>query len=373
MRTKLLVTTLISLFFLYLFIYQVDLQGWLQGESTFWQALFGHTRINWSDLWMTLGNIDLRFLGGAVLLFVISVLIRAWRWQLLVRPVKKTGFHLLFAIMNIGYMSNNLLPFRLGELIRAHLLGTKAEISRVSALATVIVERVLDMLGLLLLVCLTLFLFRFPSGTIRTDITIGLGVIVVMLLLLLLGSIFLRRTTKRLVFTVTELLSRRWRKKVLKMTDAFLDGLEILRSAGHYFSLFVSTILMWGCYLGISWLTFYAFGLNSSSYPLLHGNLALASLVVLTLSSIGMAIPSAPGAVGTYHASTQLALSFFAVPGRVAIPFAIILHLTSYIILCLLGFYYLWSMQLRLRDVRQELQVDSSVSTISTTKQRGKV
>ena len=373
MRTKLLVTTFISLFFFYLFIYQVDLQGWLAGESTLWQALFGQTRINWSDLWSTLANLDLRFVGGAVVLFVLSVLIRTWRWQLLVRPVKQTGFQLLFGILNIGYMANNLLPFRLGELIRAHLLGKEAGISRVSALATVIVERVLDMVGLMLLVCLTLFLFRFPPGTIRTDVTIGLGVVVVLLLLLLLGSIFLRRTTRKLVFAVTRLLSRQWRKKILKMTDAFLDGLEILRSAGHYFSIIVSTVLMWGCYLGITWLTFYAFSLDSSSYPLLHGNLALASLVVLTLSSIGMAIPSAPGAVGTYHASTQLALSFFAVPGRIAIPFAIILHLTSYIILCLLGFYYLWSMQLRLRDVRQDLRVDSGASTISTTKERGKV
>ena len=373
MRTKLLITTLISLFFLYLFVYQVDLQGWLQGESTLWQALFGNTRINWSDLWTTLGDVDLRFLGGAVLLFVISVLIRTWRWQLLVRPVKPTGFHLLFAVLNIGYMANNLLPFRLGELIRAHLLGKEAGISRVSALATVIVERVLDMLGLLLLICLTLLLFRFPAGTIRADVTIGLGVMVLLLLILLLSSIFLRRTTRRLVFAVTEILSRRWRKKILKVTDAFLDGLEILRSAGHYFSLFSSSVLMWGCYLGISWLTFYAFGLNSSSYPQLQGNLILASLVVLTLSSIGMAIPSAPGAVGTYHASTQLALSFFAVPGRIAIPFAIILHLTSYIILCLFGFYYLWSMQLRLRDVRQDLRSNNRASSIETKKQRGMV
>ena len=129
----------------------------------------------------------------------------------------------------------------------------------------------------------------------------------------------------------------------------------ILRSAGHYFSIIMSSLLLWALYLGICWLTFYAFHLNTSAFPLLQGNLAMASLVVLTLSSIGMAIPSAPGAVGTYHVSTQLALSFFAVPSRIAIPFAIILHLTSYLILSLLGFYYLWSMQLRLRDVRKDI------------------
>ncbi|MBC8478804.1 flippase-like domain-containing protein, partial [bacterium] len=250
MKTRLLATTLISLFFLYLFIFQTDLQGWLNGNSSILQAFFGHTRINWRDLWSTLGSIDLRFLGAAAILFLVSELVRAWRWQLLVLPVKRTGYHLLFAIMNIGYMANNLLPFRLGELIRAHLLGKEAGISRVSALATVVVERVLDMLGLLLLVCLTLALFRFPPDTVRPGIIAGLVVLVLLLLLALLGGIFLRRTTMRLAFALAGAFPRRWRRSILKMIDAFLDGLEILRSAGHYFSLLVSTVLLWFCYLG---------------------------------------------------------------------------------------------------------------------------
>jgi len=356
LKIRIFATTLISLFFLYLFIYQPDLEGLWSGEHGLAAALFGRTRVNWHDLWQTLRQIDLRFLAAAATVFILSELIRTWRWQILVQPVKRTGFHLLFAVMNIGYMANNLLPLRLGELIRAHLLGKEARISRVSALATVVVERVLDMLGLLVLVCLTLLLFRFPPGTIRPEVAIGLGVVVVLLLLLLLSSIFLRRLSLKIAFSLAEILPRGWRRRFLKMIDSFLDGLEILRSAGHYGSILLSTVLLWLCYLGISWLTFYAFHLNNSDYPLLVGNLAMASLVVLTLSSIGMAIPAAPGAVGTYHASTQLALSFFDIPGRIAVPFAIILHLTSYMILSLLGFYYLWSMQLRFKDMRKEIK-----------------
>ena len=355
MNRRLVSTFIVSFIFIYLFLYDPHLRALFAGNESPVTALFGHNRIHWAELWEALLQVRFVYLtiGGAVL--IVSLGIRSYRWRLLLQPVKKISFRTVFALESIGYLLNNVLPFRLGELGRAYLMGEREEMSRVSVLATILVERILDMLGLLFLVGLTLLLYRFPAHTLNPAVTISLGVLFTLLLLLLLLAIIYREFTRRAARLVARLLPGHLAEKFNRAVSSFLDGLEVLRQTHHYLQIFVTTVSLWILYLIIILATLAAFSLFNRDYPLIWESPLVTALVVLTITSIGISIPSAPGAVGTYHAAAQFALSLFGVPSVISIPLAIVLHLLSYLLLNILGFYYFWTFQLSVREITSNI------------------
>lgn len=355
-RGKLVFTTLISVLFLYLFIWSPHFRHLFSGEEPFLVALFGHPRIDWGSLIRILSEVHLRYVLSAVLVLMGSEFIRTWRWQILLSPVQKVSFHTMFGFLNIGYMANNILPMRLGEVLRAYMLGDYQHISRVSVLATIVIERLLDMLALVALVGLSLFLYRFPPGTISPTAATMMGGAALLLAGVILLMLVYRRLTLWIIDRLTAFLPGRWREKIVNMAQSFLDGMEIMRSTHHFGRLLLSSVSLWVCYLIITLLTFLAFDLQSGDYPQLSGQFVTAGIVVLTITTVGFAIPSAPGAIGTYHAAGQFAMSLFGVPALVAVPFAIVLHLVNFILTTTLGFVYLWKFQLNFHVMRHEIK-----------------
>src|SRR5262249_17747352 len=115
-------------------------------------------QIDFNQLISALQPVQYSLLGAAVFVTVLTLFIRVWRWQYLLQPVKSMRTLHLCSATAIGFMANMLLPARAGEVVRAHIIGRKEQVSTLASFATIVVERVLDLLSILLLFALLLVL-----------------------------------------------------------------------------------------------------------------------------------------------------------------------------------------------------------------------
>ena len=109
---------------------------------------YAFNTVNIYELWFYLRAANIFYIALAILLIIFSVAIRAERWQLLLEPMKKISFLPLFSSTMIGYFGNGVMPFRFGELLRAYSIGSMKKIDVSGAFGTILLERLLDMLGL---------------------------------------------------------------------------------------------------------------------------------------------------------------------------------------------------------------------------------
>ncbi|GBD94024.1 hypothetical protein BMS3Abin05_01620 [bacterium BMS3Abin05] len=286
------------------------------------------------------------FIPAAVFLF-FSLWFRAYRWKFFFKSIKPIGMNNLFASMMVGYMANNIFPMRLGEFLRAYSIGRTAKVSKVSSFATIIVERIIDLLTLLVLLALTFLIQPFPSWIKDSGyviFTIAVGAILFMGFL-----VFKTEPTLKLMEKMLSPFSEKIRSKILEYAENLISGFGVLRTPRLYLAVVVLSILIWACYVGIVQMIIMSFGLDVKYHlPL------LASVVVQIMIGIGVTIPSSPGYIGTFHYLAMQGMALFGVPGSEALSVAIVLHLFNFIPLTLIGFYYFARENLKFSDVLQE-------------------
>jgi glycosyltransferase 2 family protein len=274
----------------------------------------------------------------SVVLLMISHALRAWRWRFLMNPIKRDiGFRNLFSGVMIGYLVNNVIP-RGGELARPFVLGKLESLSKSAAFGTVVVERIIDIISFLVLVMLLPVLYKgslwttFPwlqTASLTISLITGGGLLVLIVLMVR------RDWTDRLLRLIDPLLPRWVASRASNRVHSFLDGLLFLKNPGQSAAILVLSVLVWWTYALMTYVAFFAFNLQ--------GTLDFrASLVLLTISSIGVAIPT-PGGTGSYHALTAQALQgLFLVDPSVALSYATITHAVSYLGVTIVGSYFLF-------------------------------
>lgn len=340
MKKQVLIGLLISAVFLYLAFRNVDIPEMLDAleKANYW--------------WL---------IPGVVMMF-ISLYVRAYRWQYFLLSIAKLPFKNLFSAMMIGYMANNVLPLRLGEIMRALAIGNSTKISRTSAFATILVERIIDVISLLIILGFTVFFHDFPPNIKNAGIIIFIGSIGLVVFIVML----MEKTEKtlRFIWWLCSPLPRRIRKSINKNMRKFLSGFEVFRQTQHYLTIIIQSILIWLLYAGIIYVTFFAFSLKID-----NNSLIIASLVILVMISIGIMIPSSPGFIGTYHYLCQQGLALFGVAETDALSFAIVLHISNFIPMTIVGFYYFWKENLHFSDaiaekklVTQKLSTDGKMN-----------
>ncbi len=353
MKFRIFLGIFLSLFFIYLSFWQPSPADILHGENVL-TALFGKTRIDLAELGAVLKEAHYGYLLIGIALLLLSLFPRAQRWRILLRPVQSDiRFWPVYAAMNIGYMINNILPLRMGELLRAYFLGKSEKISKSSALATIVVERVVDVLAALVLLSVTIFLFPFPNWIRNGLFTIGGGII--LLILFLLGLLLKTDQTIRLLRGLLKPLPAKISDSIVKVVVSFASGLEVMRSSRHYFAIFVYTAVLQSCYVLSVFVTLKAFDLVSPDYPAITASPLLASVVLLIIITIGVGLPSAPGAVGTFHGIVAFGVGLFGVGAEKAMGMAIALHLANYIPLTLLGLICFWAQHFSFSDVKAQI------------------
>ncbi len=325
---------LVSLFFMYFAFRKVDIS---QMGSAFAKA----------NYW---------YLLPVVVILLFSHLLRAWRWKLLLTPLGNISMLNVYSALMIGYMANTFVPAHLGEIFRAYVVGRKSEISSSAVFATVVVERVLDMISLVVLLALTLVIYPFPDWVKKSGY-ISFVFIAVFVAVLVLLKVF-KEPGLKLLKRILSIFPEKFSLTIYDLVKSFLDGIVPLKHWHHYFTIVVITVFMWACYAFIFNLSFYAFDfVNAYDVPW------KASLALLVVTTISIAVPSSPGYVGTYHYLCQQGLSWFNVPESEALSFAFVAHGMNFIPVLILGFFFLSYEGLSFRNLQKKPDIPLTEKT----------
>lgn len=263
----------------------------------------------------------------AAALTPLSLWVRARRWRYLF-PARARPPGLVAAIM-IGYMVNNVLPLRAGELARVYVVARRWGHGFWMVLATTVVERLLDGLAVVLMVSALVLLVPVP-GYLQAGALLLLAVNAAGMVMLGLCAWRPQPVLRGLAWVL-----RRWpraRHGAERVFERFTRGLEGVRTAAHLPPLAAWTVVVWLVPAAIVWVTMRAMGL---SLP------AAAPWTVLAFVGLSVSIPSAPGFVGVFHAAATLALEVFGVPRAEGLGFALLLHAVGFVPVTLVGWIVL--------------------------------
>jgi hypothetical protein len=226
------------------------------------------------------------------------MVIRAERWKYLLRPLGNYNAKKLFPSVMIGFMANNILPARLGELVRAYSFGSKNGQSKSAVFASIVLERIFDSLALLAMFWLVILFIPFPPTIKKFGIVTLIinGCIIIFLILLKKRTVFLIKLTYKILF----FLPRKLLDKIEHIMVMFAEGLDVFKKYRALFWVIFWSVVLWLATALSNYFVFMAFGI----YP----NVA-ASFILLLFVAAGVMLPSAPGFVGVFQAATIGAFS----------------------------------------------------------------
>lgn len=321
MKKKIIIGVIISGIFLYLSVRKIDFSMVLDA--------FGNANYYWS-------------IPTAVII-ILTHWLRALRWRYLLYDMKPIGHASLFSSVVIGFMANNVLPVRLGEIVRALSISRKEDISRSGAFATVMVERIFDSFAILFMLAVCIIIFPFPEAITRIGY-IGFAFNCVIFALLLILSKWPQAGHRAIKFIVS-VFPERIRDFTIRLYDRFVSGLGVFHDWRKALAVSVYTAVIWVITAISNYFVFVAFDLNP---PL------IAPFVVLVIVAFAVMLPSSPGFIGTFQYGCMVALSLFGIPKEISFPFSVILWSCQYFPVTLLGLYFLRKESFSLKSVSRE-------------------
>ncbi len=283
-----------------------------------------------------------------IVIILIGMYQRAWRWGRMAKPITNVAFNKLLSATAVGFMANNVLPMRLGEFVRAYSLSKQEpKITKSASLAMIFTERIIfDLAALIGIFGLILWSTSIVELE-KYKMTSGL------ILIVAFSGYFFAIAMAKWPEKISEFMHSKLSFLPIKARDFLRDtierfsvGLQFMRSPAAGLSVLAQTGLIW-LGLGISnYFVFQAFGLN---LPL------EASFTTLVVVSIGIMIPSSPGFVGVYHLAVLVSLrDIYGVDENTAIACAVIMHAAQYAAVTLFGLFHLWKGHLSLKEVEEE-------------------
>lgn len=286
---------------------------------------------DWGEMLAALRAANYWLLGLAVFVTFLGVVGRAFRWRALFWPENGLSAGALFDAVNVGYLANNLLPARAGDVLRAYFAGEWAGASVTHALSTTVVERVVDILLIVALLFALLPFLPLPPALVEAGLVVGGAFVAVSVVMV--GLSLQRERGRRFLAALLRLVPKldadTWSERLISL----LDGFAILRAPGPLARVLAWSVIVWIEGILVYLLTFRAFGLGALS----------PAVAVLTIcaAALGMALPSAPSAAGVFHGAAFAVLVAFSVPDDLARTVAVALHAVNFLTLTLMGFWSL--------------------------------
>jgi uncharacterized protein (TIRG00374 family) len=293
---------------------------------------------NFGDVWTHVRHARLDLLLAGLVAIILTYAIRARRWQYLLAPIGPTRFRTAFRTTIIGFAALGVLPARAGDVLRPYLLAKQEGLSPSATFATVVMERVLDLVAVLGL--LALFVWgiagpgTLPPAVMRpielsSAVAGGLAVI-------LLGLMWLLATHPerfgRLVFSAARVLPHAMADRLAGLARTFSSGFAVVRDPRALGMALLWSIPLWVAISAEAWLVTVAFGI---AMPF-TGTFLLQALLV-----IGVAVPT-PGAVGSYHEAYRYGVTtFFGAPNDAAVAAAIVTHAVSFMPVVVVGLVFM--------------------------------
>lgn len=271
--------------------------------------------------------------------YFAGVYVRSMRWGYILSPSHPLPALRLFPIVVIGYMANDLLPARAGELVRTYVAGTRLSISRSRVLVTIVVERTVD--GMTMLAFAGAALLLIPAGP---DLQRGLALALVLFLAVAM-ALFAARRFRSVIFGIAASLvgiaARNIGDRVQTLLSSAMDGLDVLGAPKALGIVFGTSLVAWLCEAAMYALIAQAFGLGLSP---------AAYLMLVAVANLATLIPASPGYVGTFEAASLAVLvPLLGVPRDLATAYVLVLHVALYFPVTLLGLIYWWQASLSFR------------------------
>ncbi|MGB2868443.1 MAG: lysylphosphatidylglycerol synthase transmembrane domain-containing protein [Bacteroidota bacterium] len=310
---------------------------------------FAFRGTNAADLWQALRTVKYGWVIALIPVVILSHWLRALRWAHLLAPIKSDlSSRNLFSAVMIGYAVNNILP-RVGEFVRPLVIGKLEKIPKSSALATVVVERIIDFISFYFIVCIVLFLYPHSLDPFVTNVEAARPWFLVASLLACVAFtvvFFKAEALFKFLAKLKRFAPASQQERLDRIIDSFLSGFRVVQMKDRLGAIVVYSLLIWALYAVGMYVPFFAFD-SLAKFNLDFG----ASVVLLTITSIAWVLP-APGAMGTYHSFLTVALvKLYGVDSATALGFSIITHETGYLIVMIIGGYYFFKDHFRVSDV----------------------
>lgn len=299
------------------------------------------------EIRQALSEANLWWIIPALCLYFTGVLIRSMRWGILLRPVVPVTARELFPVSIVGYMANNILPLRAGELVRSIVVRQRFGVRKTSVLATIAVERIFDgltMLGFMLLAA------SFISLTSQLEnlafIAFGLFAVLLMgLFALTLGG----GVRDRLLQLVLGPMPTPMADRVERMAESFLSGLGVFHRRRDLLLVTALSVISWLFEASTYWLL--AVGFGGSVREAMGFS---ATLLTTGVANMATLIPSSPGYVGQFEYGVMLVLSgALGVSESSALAYAILVHATLFFPVTAWGVFEWSRLHLSWRQIRQ--------------------
>jgi uncharacterized protein (TIRG00374 family) len=285
-----------------------------------------------ADILEALKNARYDYLALAWLAIVAFMILRAIRWQFMLNSGQESGqtvpYSQVFHIQNIGYMLNNLLPLRLGDLSRAVLIGNVPPLTISKGISTMVVERVFDLAFIVILFPFTLVSVTNLPPEINTAVQIS-GAIAVLSVIILIIAANQRPLAGRIAAFFLDRLSFLDTNAWLKRLDDLLLGLSTLTRPKDGLILLALSVLVWLPIIGGYWLAMQAANIQPT---------LVEAAFVVCIAAFSVTAPSSPGQLGVFEAGITLALvTILGHPDAESASFAFLYHASNYLVLGLLG------------------------------------
>jgi glycosyltransferase 2 family protein len=317
------------------------------------------------DVWNAIIKANYWALVPALSLYFVGVWVRAVRWRILLNPIApKVTLNSTFEVVVIGYMANDVLPARLGELVRAFVFSKREGVRKTSTLATILVERIFDglvLVGFAAAVVLWVTYFNAAAlttgsghrlGTLLTEQSSVIGIVAIVFLLALGAFVIIASSQERARAAIKfglKFVPGRLHDRVETLASSFLDGLGSLRSASGMFSVFGLSIVAWLFETAMYFvLGNWGFDLRTSDGPLPF----YAYMLVVAFANLSSLIPQAPGYIGVFDWIAKVVLvGVFGAGESLALTYVLVLHAALLLPVTLLGFFYMARESLSWRDL----------------------
>ena len=300
------------------------------------------------DVWHDMRNARIGWLVPGVAVYFLAVWGRTWRWHYLLRSLKEIPLRRLFPVVVIGYMGNNVYPFRAGEVIRAYVLKRNDEVSIPASLATIIVERIFDGLVMLLFVFVALPFADFKADWLRDVVIVSTIFFWGAFMAFLVMALRPERMRQLYTWLFDRLLPQRLGAPMKGLADHFMLGLENLRRPRDLVMTLVSSVFIWLTETTKYWFVMHAFDFEVSFFVL---------MTMTAVVNLATTLPSSPGYVGTFDTPGIETLKAYGVRETVAASYTLVLHAALWLPITLLGFWYLYRQGLSWRDFDRAREV----------------
>lgn len=301
-------------------------------------------RLDFGQILAHIREAEPAWLGLSVVMQACHLTIRSLRWRTLLTPMKKKiGFYNLFSTTAIGYMLSFLL-FRIGEVVRPLLLGQRERISKSGALATCLLERLMDFLTVALLLGIYL-IFRFDAAAPQVA---GLDIAQLRITGLIFGVVTVACFPVLYVIVhfrqrLFAFFDRRMGSDAAlpRLVHAFLGGFDAVKGVRLLTLAWLQSFGVWLSIAGAIWASLRAFNLGVDF---------MDSFLMVALLAFGIAVPT-PGGAGSFEYLGQLGLQFFGVSPNQAAAAIIVTHVTSIAPVMLVGMLLIWKDGLSLKGL----------------------